>query len=138
VPTDPARSHISDVVLDSGWEESVARAIEKLDGVRCYVRNDHMGFTIPYTYEGVERRYVPDFLVSAEVDDGERPATVVVEVSGEKKPEKEAKVEATRELWLPAVNTHRGFGRWSFVEIDDPTNVKIPLTAAIEAAKAMA
>ena len=25
-----------------------------------------------------------------------------------------------RTLWVPAVNNHGGFGRWAFVEIDDP------------------
>jgi hypothetical protein len=23
-------------------------------------------------------------------------------------------------LWVPAVNNHGGFGRWGFIEVDDP------------------
>jgi len=26
--------------------------------------------------------------------------------------------------WVPAVNNHGGFGRWAFVEIDDPWNAQ--------------
>jgi type III restriction enzyme len=29
------------------------------------------------------------------------------------------KVDA-RNLWIPAINNHGGFGRWGYVEISDP------------------
>jgi len=29
-----------------------------------------------------------------------------------------------RALWIPAVNNHGAFGRWAFIEIDDPWNAK--------------
>jgi type III restriction enzyme len=29
-------------------------------------------------------------------------------------------VATARTLWVPAVNNHGGFGRWWFVEVDDP------------------
>jgi type III restriction enzyme len=29
-------------------------------------------------------------------------------------------VATARTLWVPAVNNHGAFGRWDFVEIDDP------------------
>ena len=32
-------------------------------GVAAYVKNDHLGFTIPYVHEGRSHEYVPDFLV---------------------------------------------------------------------------
>ena len=31
-------------------------------------------------------------------------------------------VATARTLWVPAVNNHGGFGRWAFIEIDDPWN----------------
>jgi type III restriction enzyme len=43
---------------------------------------------------------------------------LILEVTGEKKKEKEAKVETARTLWVPAVNDERAFGRWAFLEID--------------------
>jgi type III restriction enzyme len=47
---------------------------------------------------------------------------LLLEVTGEKKKDKAAKVATVRNLWIPAVNNHGAFGRWAFVEIDDPWN----------------
>ena len=44
----------------------------------------------------------------------------IIEVTGERKQEKEAKAATTRTLWVPAVTNHGGFGRWAFLEITDP------------------
>ena len=49
-------------------------------GVAAYVKNDHLGFEIPYTYEGRGARYWPDFLVRLDGSDVVR--TLIVEVSG--------------------------------------------------------
>ena len=58
---------------------------ERHDDVAAYVKNDHLGFTIPYVHEGRTHQYVPDFLVRlvTEPDDVER--TLIVEVSGGRK-----------------------------------------------------
>jgi type III restriction enzyme len=45
---------------------------------------------------------------------------LIIEVTGEKKKDKAAKVATARTLWAPAVNNHGAFGRWEFVEVDDP------------------
>ena len=45
---------------------------------------------------------------------------LIVEVSGEPKKDKAAKVATARTLWVPAVNHHGGFGRWAFLEVADP------------------
>ncbi len=92
-----------------------------MDEVICYVRNDHLGFTIPYTSNGEEHSYTPDFL--ARVDHGRGPAdplNLILEVSGPKLKKKAVKVSTARSLWTPAVNNHGGFGRWAFLEITDP------------------
>ena len=34
-----------------------------------------------------------------------------------------------RDLWVPAVNNHGGFGRWAFVEIADPWDAKKAIKA---------
>jgi type III restriction enzyme len=86
-----------------------------------YVKNDHLGFAIPYTLNGEERSYIPDFIAC--IDDGHGASdlrNLIVEVTGEKKKDKEAKVATARALWVPAVNNHGGFGRWAFLEIADP------------------
>jgi type III restriction enzyme len=116
------KCHISHVVADTGsWEQKMAQTLEDMDEVLRYVKNHSLGFTIPYTLNGEEHQYVPDFI--AVLNDGygrENPLNLIVEVTGEKKKDKEAKVSTTRTLWVPAVNNHGGFGRWTFVEITDP------------------
>jgi type III restriction enzyme len=119
--TDPAKCHISHVVCDTtAWEQHVAQALEQMDEVLRYVKNDHLGFTIPYTLSGDEHQYFPDFL--ADVDDGrgpDDPLHLILEVTGEKKKDKQAKVATAKTLWIPAVNNAGVFGRWDFIEIDD-------------------
>jgi type III restriction enzyme len=45
---------------------------------------------------------------------------VIVEVTGEKKKDKAAKIATANALWVSAINNHSGFGRWAFFEIVDP------------------
>ena len=61
--------------------------------------------------------------------DDDELLNLIVEVSGEPKPEKAAKVETARTLWVPAVNNHGGFGRWAFLEISDPWDAKNTIRA---------
>lgn len=116
------KCHISHVVADTdSWEQKMAEALEDMPEVVRYVKNHNLGFAIPYTLNGEERNYIPDFIAC--VDDGRGPhelLNLIIEVTGEKKKEKAAKVAAAHILWVPAINNHGGFGRWAFIEIDDP------------------
>jgi type III restriction enzyme len=119
--TRPDKCHVSHVAGDSGWEFKLANELEDMDDVVAYVKNQGLGFTIPYTINGVERQYYPDFIVR--LDDGHGPddlLNLIVEVTGERKKDKEAKTATARTLWVPAVNNHGGFGRWEFLEVTDP------------------
>jgi type III restriction enzyme len=127
-PTDPDRCHISHVVCDTdSWEQKMAQTLEDMDEVESYVKNHNLGFFIPYTYEGQAHGYVPDFIVRV----GE--LNLIIEVSGQPKPEKAAKVETARSLWVPAVNNDGRFGRWSFIEISDPWDAKNTIRAHLAA-----
>jgi len=142
--TNPEKCHISHVVCDSNWEVKMAQVFESIQGmdeVESYVKNHNLGFTIPYTHEGEAHSYIPDFIVrlrlgaqtgvSAPVDagDGQALLNLIVEVSGEAKLEKAAKVQTARSLWVPAVNNDGRFGRWAFLEISDPWNAKNTIRA---------
>ena len=132
-PTDPDRSPVTHVVEDSGWEGGVARRIEEMDEVVRYVKNDHLGFTIPYRTGGRARSYLPDFIVcmADPVSSGDDDLlNVVVEVSGQRDDAKIDKVTTARDLWVPAVNDHGGLGRWAFVEVTDPFDVHNTIRAA--------
>jgi type III restriction enzyme len=123
------RCHISHVVADTdSWEQKMAQTLEDMDEVKRYVKNHNLGFTIPYTFNGEEKQYTPDFLVvldllpplGGEGWGGGTELNLILEVTGEKKKDKAAKVATARNLWIPAVNNHGAFGRWAFIEIDDP------------------
>jgi len=136
------RSEVSHVTLDgpggNTWEQVLALECE-LPGSRiaAYVKNDHVGSTIPYVYKGVTHSYVPDFLIRLQQAPGETfDRTLVVEVSGGRKsahspgPTK-VKAETARDSWCAAVNNHGGFGRWGYVEITSMVDVHERLTDAI-------
>ena len=120
------KCHVSHVVADTGtWEQKMAQTLEDMDEVTCYVKNQNLGFLIPYTIAGDQRNYTPDFLVR--IDDGrgpDDPLNLIVEVTGEKDKEKEAKVSTAKTLWVPAVNNAGTWGRWGFIEIRDPWDAK--------------
>lgn len=120
--TDAEKCHISHVVCDTdSWEQKLAQTLEDMPEVIRYAKNHNLGFTIPYTLAGEEKRYIPDFIAC--LDDGHGPADLLhllIEVTGERKKDKEAKTATARNLWVPAVNNDGSFGRWDFLEISDP------------------
>ena len=108
----------------------MAQALEDMDEVVCYVKNHNLGFTIPYTLNGQEHGYIPDYIVR--IQDGRGPdnlLNLLVEVSGEQRKDKAAKVATARNLWVPAINNHSGFGRWAFLEISDPWDAQNTIRA---------
>src|SRR5206468_1650259 len=75
--TDPEKSHVSHVTCDTAsWEQQVAVALEGMEEVESYVKNDRLGFTIPYTEQGRSHLYYPDFLVRLRRDGD--PFTVIL------------------------------------------------------------
>ena len=72
------RSHISHCVFDSTWESSEAFKLDHDKNVAAWVKNDHLGFEIIYVFNGVVRKYRPDFLIR--LTNGKN---LVVEVKGQ-------------------------------------------------------
>lgn len=139
IPTHPDRCHVSHVVADTGsWEQKVALSLEEMPEVIAYVKNERLGFAIPYMHGGEEHSFYPDFLIR--YDDGghpEDPLNLVIEVSakGGGRPEeaerKRAKVETARNLWVPGVCNIESEGRWAFHECEDPWNIQNEIRALL-------
>jgi type III restriction enzyme len=133
------KSEVSHVTLDgkdgNTWEQLLASELELNRNVKSYVKNDHLGFTIPYVYKGRSHSYTPDFLVRLEPSDDGIVRTLIVEVSGSQKSPGPTRQKATtaRESWCAAVNNHSGFGRWGYIEMTDPLVFKARLSDAIQA-----
>jgi type III restriction enzyme len=117
--TDPAKCHFNLVPQDSDWETIVCSKLEELEEVRAYAKNQGLGFRIPYTCDGRAGNYYPDLIVKIDDGRGIRDLlNLILEVSGQRKKEKDAKVQTAKTMWVPGVNNLGTFGRWAFLEID--------------------
>lgn len=100
------KSQISHMLADSAWEQHAANLLEMSGDVQAYAKNDHLGFQIVYLWNGVRRRYLPDFLIR--MTNGK---TLVLEIKGEDSEQNRAK-RASLAAWTDAVNAKGGFGAW--------------------------
>ncbi|MEX2490529.1 MAG: DEAD/DEAH box helicase family protein [Nitrospirales bacterium] len=68
--TDARRCHINWVILDSDWEAEFCRVAESHPKVRAYVKNHNLGLEVPYRYGSEMRKYIPDFIVLVDDEQG--------------------------------------------------------------------
>lgn len=125
-------SHVNFVVGDSDWEIAFAEILERHPATIAYVKNQGLGFEVPYLESSVQRMYRPDFVVL--VDDGrgrDDPLHLVVEIKGERDTTDQIKAETMRNLWVPGVNNLGTYGRWAFVELADKYGLEADYGAAL-------
>ena len=118
--TDPNRAHLNYHVLDSTWEGAFCRVAEAHPKVLAYVKNQNMGFEVPYRHLAENKRYIPDFILL--VDDGRGPADplhLIVEVKGFRGEDVKDKQAFAETYWIPGVNNLKRYGRWDFVELKE-------------------
>lgn len=113
------KSQISHVVVDSGWEGSLAFELERsrIKDLVSWVKNDHLGFEIFYLWQGQTHTYYPDYILKFKND-----RHLILEVKGQTKEQDKAKWQAAKE-WVEAVNINGNFGKWEFMVLDDLKNV---------------
>lgn len=128
------KSHVNYVVADTNsWEQKMAQVLDDMDEVKCFVKNQGLGFFIPYTMQGKSKNYQPDFLTKINDSNGENDLlNLIIEVSGEVRKDKSIKIETARNQWVPAVNQHGGLGRWAFINITDPWDAENTIRSAIK------
>ena len=113
--TDPRKCHVNWVICDSDWEAEFCRVAEAHPRVRAYVKNQGLGFDVPYLMGSTPRNYLPDFIV--QVDDGEKdPLNLIVEIKGFRGEDAKEKANTMKSYWIPGVNNLGKFGRWAFAE----------------------
>jgi type III restriction enzyme len=112
------RCHLNAMVADTKkWEQSAAYCLDTHDEIRAWVKNDHLGFVVPYRKDGTKRSYLPDFIV--ELVSGEK---LVVEIKGQVIDDALVK-EAAAKRWCEAVNRDGRFGRWSYHLVKHPADL---------------
>ncbi len=103
--------HINCVVADTDqWEQASAYIIDTHPITEAFVKNERLGFTIPYYYDGSDRDYHPDFIIRLKTT-----AThyVILETKGYiYEGTEEKKAAALR--WVKAVNSDGRFGHWDY------------------------
>ena len=118
--TSEDKCHINYVIGQSDWELHMAEALENSPRVLAYVKNQGLGFIVPYLVGSSSHRYYPDFIVK--VDDGVEgdPLNLVLEVKGWHDLDENLaeKINTMESLWIPGVNNLKKFGRWAFVVLD--------------------
>jgi len=115
------KSHISHCVYDSRWEASEAYFFDKSDLVESFVKNERLGFAILYSYQGVIRKYYPDFIIR--LSNGEY---LILEIKGIDDPQNRTKREYLNE-WVKAVNNHGGLGKWHWNVSFHPSDIESKL-----------
>ncbi|GHS98866.1 restriction endonuclease [Planctomycetales bacterium] len=115
--TDSRKCHVNWAILDSDWEGEFCRVAESNPRVLAYVKNQGLGFEVPYRYGATDRKYLPDFIVL--IDDGHGaadPLHLIVEIKGYRGEDAKEKKSTMDTYWIPSVNHLQKFGRWAFVE----------------------
>ena len=115
------KSVINIAVCDSESERQVVKALDEHQRISRWVRNDRLGWTIPWYDEHKLRwrKYHPDFF--AEVDDWEDGRLhLVIEFKGREEHEDRVKRDYAQNYWIRAINTcnHPSCGGyWKYVYI---------------------
>jgi type III restriction enzyme len=128
------KSHVNYVVMDSDWEGICAKTLEEIDTVETYVKNQFLGFAIPYVKDGKDRQYFTDFIARVKGKDG-TPKNLMIEISGMSK-DKAEKKWFVENRWIPAVNALKekyNYPEWHFIEVaNDIRNIKNQLIEKIQ------
>jgi len=101
------KSHINVCVFDSTWEATEAFELDRNENVESWVKNDHLGFDVLYIFEGIVKKYRPDFIIRLK-----NGTHLVLETKGQDTQQDKTKRQFLKE-WIDAVNDHGGFGRWA-------------------------
>jgi type III restriction enzyme len=129
--TDHRRCHVNWVVCDSDWEAEFCRVVESHPRVHAYVKNQSLGFEVPYLLGSTPKRYLPDFIV--QIDDGrDDPLNVIVEIKGYRGEDAKEKATTMDAYWVPGVNNVGRYGRWAFAEFTSVYAIPAGFDALIE------
>lgn len=99
----------------------------------CYVKNQNLGFVVPYQFGSTSRHYYPDYIVL--IDEGRGPEDLlhlVVEIKGYRGEDAKEKASTMETYWIPGVNNLGKFGRWAFVEFTDIWDMESDFKVKVE------
>jgi type III restriction enzyme len=131
--TSSERCHINWALYESDWEAEFCRVAESHPRVKSYVKNNGLGFEVPYLFEGETHRYYPDFIVLIDDGHGEHDLLhLVVEIKGYRRENAKAKKMTMDTYWVPGVNNLKQYGRWAFAEFKEVNKIESDFEARVE------
>jgi type III restriction enzyme len=110
------RSQVNYVVQDSKWESSAAYHLDDSPHVVSFVKNQGLGFAIPYLHGGGDHEYFPDFLVK--LTNG---VMLILETKGHD--ELEGVKAQAAERWVSAVNADGSHGEWRYALVHNMNEI---------------
>lgn len=112
------KCHLNAMVADTKkWEQSAAFLLDSHPGVKKWVKNERLGFFIPYRNKGIFARYVPDFIIETDI-----ALNLMVEVKGQFTDHADVKAKAAQR-WVNAVNRSGQHGTWHYLLVTDPAEL---------------
>jgi len=102
------KNHINLAVYDFGWELATGQELERNPNVKSWVKNNHIGFSLKYSYDGRPHDYYPDFLIRLTNN-----ITLILEIKGRDDEQNKTKRRSLKE-WVEAVNLNGRFGTWAY------------------------
>ncbi len=111
-------THTNLVVCDSSWEYLEAKTINESEYVKSFIKNDHLNFVVYYNFQGVVRRFFPDFI--CKLNNGKN---LIIETKGQDSEQNKTK-RAYLDEWCRAINQHGGFGQWYWEVSFDPNDIQ--------------
>jgi type III restriction enzyme len=125
--------HLNYIVADTAkWEQSAAYIIDRHPAVAAFVKNEGLGFAVPYLHNGQDHDYYPDFLIRLKSAD---PVYLVLEIKGYD-PLEEVK-RAAAERWVAAVNAEGSYGHWHYAVAKKVADVYTIIDAAAAGVQAV-
>ncbi len=107
-------SHLNYIVADTKkWEQSAAYRIDTHPQTESFVKNQGMGFSIPYFHNGQPHDFIPDFIIRLKKGNSdEKDRYLILETKGFDELA-EVKIQAANR-WCDAVNAAGKWGNWEF------------------------
>ena len=125
--------HITDALPKKGRKkESISgepKLPGKLESALHSLYNNYRKYHGQWEQQAEDAGPPPVFIV---VCNNTNVSKMMVEVSGEARADKAAKVATARNLWTPALNNDGRYGRWAFIEISDPWDSKNTIRAFLQ------
>lgn len=120
------KSHVNAMVADNALETAAAQRIDRNKKVFAFVKNEQLGFAIPYLHDYEMHEYLPDFVLRLHEKEARY---LVLETKGYDRRKEGKRLAAER--WVAAVNADGTRGKWSYRMISEAAEVDRAVDAAV-------